>query len=76
MNPIIVTVIEHDVVSEQYLFTGKNASVAAEQKFLGLCSDYCSNYSDFTSEDINNILDDGFIKMLSGKSICIFHPET
>lgn len=75
MNVLVVTVIEHNVVSEQYVFIEEYAKIKAEQKFLELCKEYCSNFDGFSSDEVDDILMDGFLETLSGKSINITWPE-
>jgi len=74
---VTVVVIEENVVSQSFLFVGDNNEISdqAEAKLLDLCSTFVSNWSEHTSEDITNILDQGYYELVNGNSICITWPE-
>jgi hypothetical protein len=76
MDYCTVTVIQDDVVSEQFVFWDGVLSAAkqAEIKFLSLCEEYISNWDEYTKHDIDVILDNGYTSV-NGRTICIFHPE-
>ncbi len=72
-----VVVIKDGVIYENYLFVGgkKDAEQWAIKKFTDLCSQHVSNWDKFSSEEIEDCLDDGYVETVKG-SICISWPDT
>lgn len=71
MEYISVIVIKNDVVEENHLrFSPKEA----ENLFFEKCAQYISNWDEYTPEDRDGILDDGYEKFGHG-SVCISWPE-
>jgi hypothetical protein len=69
---VAVVIVDKDVVDE--LFICEN-SEKAEKKFLDECSTRISNWDEYTSDDIDAILDNGYEAFGNG-SICIVHPTS
>lgn len=74
---LAVTVIRNNVVDEITLFKSETPSdrANAEQFFLQRCGDILTNWDEYTSEDKDAILDNGYESFGNG-SICICSPET
>jgi len=66
-----VTMIDENVVCNQYLFVGKNAIKKAENKFKKIMK---SISEDITTDDIEFALDEGSYSY-NGQTICIGEPE-
>jgi hypothetical protein len=63
------------VVDESYLFVGDHSvSELAYKKFIELCSERVSDWRDYSPEDIESTLEDGYVEYDRG-SICITWPE-
>ena len=71
-----VIAIKDGVVEESYLFTGDRMEIAilSHNKLIELCREKFSNFDEYTDEDIESILDDGFAEYGKG-SICITWPH-
>lgn len=63
--PLIV-VIKDDVVFESKVATPENC----EQVYLDTCREHISNFDQFSPEDIETIVDEGYAKMVVG-SVCL-----
>ena len=72
MVNVIVT-SDTNVIEENFLFTGFDATARATTKFLDLCNDYISNWDEYDAEDIDTILDNGYEQFGNGY-ILISHP--
>ena len=75
---ISVVVIKDSVIDENYLFRGDdNDDIVqrAEKKFLDACATNVSNWYEYSEEDKNNALDDGYVEFGRG-SVCISWPDT
>lgn len=70
---IAVTVVKDNVVDSLWIFPDVES---AEKKFLDECSTRLSNWDEYTQDDIDSILADGYEKFGNG-SICLTHgfPE-
>lgn len=55
----VVTVTEYDTVIECSVFRDEQL---AEQKFLDYCSDWVSNWGDYTVDEIQECIDDQYCK--------------
>ncbi len=71
-----VIAIKDGVVEESYLFTGDRMEIAmlSHNKLIELCREKFSNFDEYTDDDIESILDDGFAEYGKG-SICITWPH-
>lgn len=71
-----VIAIKDGVVEESYLFTGDRMEIAilSHNKLIELCREKFSNFDEYTDDDIESILDDGFAEYGKG-SICITWPD-
>ena len=70
-----VIVIKDGVVDESYLFVGDHTvSELAYKKFLELCGRWISNWRNYSPDDIEALLEDGYVEHDRG-SICITWPE-
>lgn len=77
MYYISVIVIKNDVVDANYLFSGEHSRNVAEQaelKFYDLCSQYVSNWDEYTDEDKEIVVDEGYCGFVTG-SVCISWPD-
>lgn len=75
MKTVNVVVIKKNAVNELFSFPDTpEGNVKAEKKFVERMSECLSNYSDYTSEDVDSCLENGFAKFGDG-SICITHNE-
>lgn len=76
MEHVNVIVIRDGIVDANYLFVGPHDEITdqANKKFIELCRERFSNFDEYTPEDIENILDDGYAEYGRG-SICISWPE-
>jgi hypothetical protein len=71
-TPIAVIVTKNDNLEEVILCDNPNS---AELVFLNKCSQYISNWTDHTADEVEDILDDGHYGNGAGVQIFIFHPE-
>lgn len=71
INVLVLT--DENIVSESYIFTGENYEARAEKQFLQLCEDYVSNWDEYTTEDIDDSLGEGYVKFGHGY-VVINHP--
>lgn len=92
MRYVTVVLIKESVVSESFIFVGTGAfgtdadrelGKRAEAKFCELAAEHGAHgtsfgpcWGDFTVEDIEDTLDDGYISFGNGYSLCITWPTT
>lgn len=72
MEKVVVSRIKDNVIDELFVFVGEQekTSTEAEEKFLEMCREYCTNFEQYDEDDISDILNDGYV-MLGNGSICI-----
>lgn len=60
-----------DNLPEDIIYFGDKRRLA-QNKLLYLCSSYVSNWDEYTEEDKESILDDGYENLINGKTIVMF----
>lgn len=68
---ICVVVIRDNVVDEIYAFQNKTK---AEEFFLKKCSEFFTNWSEYTAFDIECVLENGYEQNSNG-SVCLVWPQ-
>lgn len=75
MKTVNVIVVKKGAVSELFSYPdSSDGNKKAEAKFIERMSECLSNYDEYTSEDVDNCVNDGIAKFGTG-SICITHNE-
>ena len=71
---LLVVEIQDSVLYDVHSLCGTDDGILrewAEKKFIDLASDCVSNWDEYTADDRNTCLEEGYIKYGNGNSICI-----
>ena len=65
----IVLKIKDNLPQDVYCVTEDYDTVT--RRFVEVCREQVSNFDEFTADDIDSCLDDGFCEMVNGSMICL-----
>jgi len=67
MDTINVILIKDNNIEENHLFQGADAADQAEKKFVDLCRENLTNFDEYTKDDIDAIIENGYEHSINGK---------